>query len=133
MPISARIRSKTSPTTHPYQLRSKSNTRGTPFRALAARHLLAQQIFEHRINHIYDAKGSQQSLKHLLLGLNKDIWTQSLSNELGCLLKGNNAGVASTDSIEFIAFPDVPSDKKVTYANFVCEYRPLKVKFFVSG
>ena len=45
-------------------------------------------------------------------------------------MKGNNAGVASTDSIEFIAFPDIPSDKKVTYANFVCDYRPLKGEVF---
>lgn len=45
-------------------------------------------------------------------------------------MKGNDAGVASTDSIEFIAFDKVPSAKKVTYANFVYDYCPLKMKFF---
>ena len=114
---------------HPYHLRSRSN-HGTPFRHLAARQLLAQHIFQHQAQHIYDAKGNRQSLKHLLLGPDKQIWTQSLSNELGRLLKGNDAGVSSTDSIDFIYFSEVPSDKKVTYANFVCDYRPLKSEVY---
>ena len=51
---------------------------------------------------------------------------QSLSNELGRLLKRNDAGVSSTDSIEFIASLEVPTTKKVTYANLMYNYRPLK-------
>ena len=60
------------------------------------------------------------------MGPDKDIWTQSLSNELGRLLTSSNAGVPSTDSIEFLAHSVVPSDKKVTYTHFVCDYQPLK-------
>ena len=102
---------------HPYHLRSRS-TYGTPFRHLAARQLLAQHIFQHQAQHIYDAKGNRQSLKHLLLGPDKQIWTQSLSNELGRLLKGNDAGVSSTDSIDSIYFSEVPSDKK----SHICQF-----------
>ena len=130
LPLNTKCNMPTPTTTHRYNLRSTQNNQGTSFRHLAARQLLAQQVFEHKINHIYDAKGNRQSLKHLLLGPDKKIWTQSLSNELGRLLKGNDAGVSHTDSIEFIHYDNVPSDKKVTYANFVCDYRPLKSEVY---
>ena len=35
-------------------------------------------------------------------------------------------GVESTDSIEFIFQHEVPSQEKITYSGFVCDYRPLK-------
>ena len=50
----------------------------------------------------------------------------ALSNEWGRLAQGNYSGVESTDTIEFIPHTDVPQSKKVTYASFVCDHRPLK-------
>ena len=60
-----------------------------------------------------------------LLQQNPDVWEPSVSNEIGrpangvCTIKGNN-------SMEFIHKYEVPSDKKVTYANIVCNVRPNK-------
>jgi hypothetical protein len=31
-----------------------------------------------------------------------------------------------TETIDFIMRSDVPSDKKVTYGSFICDFRPLK-------
>ena len=49
-----------------------------------------------------------------------------MSNELGRLTQWNNHGVKATDTMDFIKQEDVPKNSKVTYANFVCDYRPLK-------
>ena len=53
-----------------------------------------------------------------------------MSNELGRLVQGNDAGVQSTDCMEFIYKHEVPDGRKVTYANFVCDHRPLKSEPF---
>ena len=45
---------------------------------------------------------------------------------MGCLAQGNDYGVKATDTIDFIFKHQVPSTAKVTYANFVCDHRPLK-------
>ena len=56
----------------------------------------------------------------------KTCWYPALSNEWGRLAKGNDNGVAFTNTIEFISKNGVPTNKKVTYASFACDYRPLK-------
>ena len=66
----------------------------------------------------------------MLNGKNKIIWTQALSNEIGRLAQGNDAGVDYTDCFEFIHKHEVPAGRKVTYANFVCDHRPLKPEPF---
>ena len=58
--------------------------------------------------------------------INRHVWTRSLSNEWGRLAQGNKYGVTGTDTIECIAQQDVPTDKRVTYATYVVDYRPLK-------
>ena len=55
-----------------------------------------------------------------------DTWSIALSNELGRLAQGVEDRVIGTDTIDFIPKNEVPHNKKVTYANFVCDYRPLK-------
>ena len=52
-------------------------------------------------------------------------WRQSLSNELGRLSQGIGE-ITGKDVIEFIHRHEVPHDKKVTYANMVCDLKPLK-------
>ena len=49
-----------------------------------------------------------------------------MSNELGRLAQGNDVGVKENDWVDLIHHQDVPNDGKVTYANFVCDYQPLK-------
>lgn len=65
-------------------------------------------------------------MDNLLHGPTKHIWNSSMSNDLGRLAQGNVHGVKSNDAIDFIYFHEIPSHKKVTYASFVCDYRPLK-------
>ena len=49
-----------------------------------------------------------------------------MSNEWGRLAQGNKYGVTSSDTIEFTSKHEVPTDKRVTYATYVLDYRPLK-------
>ena len=53
-------------------------------------------------------------------------WAPALSNEWGRLAQGNYGGVKATDTIDFIPITQLPTDKKTTYASFVCDHRPLK-------
>ena len=55
-----------------------------------------------------------------------DTWVTSLSNELGRVMKGVGDRIKGTDTMEFVKKSEIPKHKKVTYANFVCDYRPLK-------
>ena len=100
--------------------------RSTNFRRFALQHIVAHELFRMpSMHHIYNDSGKKESLDSLLKGPNGDIWLQALSNEFGRLAKGNGR-VISTDTIEFIRRCEVPIGKKVTYANFICDYRPLK-------
>ena len=111
---------------------------GTNYKHFAATRLLAQHIFQHKVNHIYNEHGKKETMESLLRGENKVLWDRSLSNEFGRLAQGNKYGVVATDTIEFIFSHEVPSNKGVTYASFVCDYRPLKsepyrVRIVVGG
>ena len=63
---------------------------------------------------------------------------KALSMEIGRLDQGNYYGVTFTDTIDFIDYHNVPQQCKVTYANFVADFRPLKlepirIRYVVSG
>ena len=95
------------------------------FRAQAARSLLAQHIFASytptAINHIYNDEGQKQSLDQLLKGPDREIWSRSTSNEFGRIAQGNDFGVTFQDAVDYIPFSEVPKDRDVTYASFVCD------------
>ena len=61
------------------------------------------------INHIYDINGKRLTVDKLLKGPQAPIWTKSLSIELRQLAQGNQYGVSSTDTIEFIHLHEVPT------------------------
>ena len=110
------------------------------FKHRAATSLLPHHIFVNslHVNHIYNSSGVKQSLRTLLKGNDKFIWFRSLSNEFGRLAQGNGFNIKGTDTIDFISPQDVPPDHPVTYASFVCDYRPLKeekyrVRLVVGG
>lgn len=121
-----------------YNLQSKTQTSPTTgsHRARAARYLLdrhpASKISMHElvasphISHIFNDKGKKETVDSLLNGPDKDIWTCSMSNELGRLAQANIHGIKATNTIDSVAKADVPANKKVTYANFACDYRPLQ-------
>ena len=80
----------------------------------------------HQCQHIFTVDGKKQFIDALLSGTDKHSWLQSLSNERDRLAQGNSSGVKGTDTIRFIFRNKVPKGRSVTYATFVCDYKPLK-------
>ena len=78
------------------------------------------------------ATGKAETIDSLLAGNNATTWTKSLSNEWGRLGQGlhkqrqQNDSIKGNNTIYFIKPREVPKDRKVTYANFVCTMRPEK-------
>ena len=86
-------------------------------------------LFDHlTINHMFNEAGKKQSID-TLLRTNPSIWSVALSNELGRLSQGIR-DVAGNDVMDFIPYSEVPQDRIVTYANMVCDIRPLKSEMF---
>ena len=117
----------------PTPQRIKRNIGHERYRGLAAEYLYAQHIFAPPTSpmlyaqHIFDPTGKKQTLDNLLNGSHgKSRWSPALSNKWGRLAQGNSNGVESTDTIDFIHSAEVPHNKKVTYASFACDHRPLK-------
>ena len=61
------------------------------------------------------------------MGYDSNTWWKYLGNELGRLDIGIDNRVRETNIIEFIIKEELPKGCTVTYANFVCDYRPLKL------
>jgi hypothetical protein len=93
--------------------------------------LQANKFFQPVINHIYNDLGKKETIDTLLEGQNGPTWTNSLCNEYGRLAQGcTENNILGTNRFDFIYQHEVPSDKKVTYGNFICDYRPLKTEPF---
>ena len=87
-------------------------------------HQAAKALFLN-VFHIFDAKGKKLHID-ALLKTNPTTWGPSVSNELGRLAQGIR-NVKGNDVIEFIQKSEVPKNKKVAYANMVCDFRPMKL------
>jgi hypothetical protein len=93
--------------------------------------LQANKFFQPAMNHICNALGKKETIDTLLEGQNGPTWTNGLCNEHGRLAQGcTQNNILGTDTIDFIYQHEVPSDKKVTCRNFICDYRPLKTEPF---
>ena len=99
-----------------------SNTIGHP-RLINKQFQIQQPTRTEAAQHIYE-DGKKLTLDKLLL--KDEVWQQSLSNELGRVMQGVGSRIVGTDTMEFISKDKIPYNKKVTYANFVCDHRPLK-------
>jgi hypothetical protein len=108
----------------PARLQRRSDFRAN-YPQPSLQHLQAVQTFTHHANHIYTDQGKKEMIDTLLNGTNGPTWITSLSNEFGRLSQGHDS-VIGTDTIDYIHLSEVPSDNKVTYGNFICDYRPLK-------
>ncbi len=98
-------------------------------REQSLQHAQALHTFQYRANHIYTEEGKKETIDTLLNGTNGPTWNNSLCNEYGRLAQGFGANqILGTDTIDFIHKHEVPHDKKVTYGNFICDYRPLKTE-----
>ena len=129
------------------------NPNYTPFKRLATNFLQymalttdnnqqrPQHLFKHvdYLYHIYnDETGRRETIDTLRQGPNKDIWETALAREWGRLAAGTVDNPTGTETIEFIHKSELPGDRDVTYASFVCDYRPLKddpyrVRIVVGG
>ena len=83
------------------------------------------------LNHIYDKAGKKLSIDALLQGAQAPVWHQALDNELGRLSRGlPGTDITGTKTIDFISKEDIPRGACITYANMVCDERPLKKEQF---
>ena len=116
------------PVSHPRLLQTRQvpqyyYNQGTNFLQYAVQHIQALHHFSKpSVNHVYDDNGKKQSIDNLLKGKMKPTWKIGLSNEIGRLAQGVGDRVAGTETIDFIHKSEVPANKKVTYANFICDY-----------
>jgi hypothetical protein len=107
-----------------YQARNHSEPATLQWQSL--QHVQAYNTFNLQAMHIYNKEGVKQTMDTLLAGPDSSIWTTSLCNEFGRLAQGYSNTIKGTNTITFIQRSDVPTDKKVTYGNFICDLRPLK-------
>ena len=103
----------------------RKNHVGTNFKQLALNIMIAKQLFNNQANHIFNDKGVQETIDSLRKK-DPEKWNRALSNEWGRLAQGNKYGVQSTNTITFIPKSSIPNNASITYASFVCDYRPLK-------
>ena len=99
-----------------------------PTKSWAMQELMLQNVTR-SLNHIFNTNGHKESIDSLLKGSQSKIWSESLSNELGRLAQGVNS-VKGNDVVDFIPKSDVPTNRIVTYANMICDYRPHKSEKF---
>ena len=106
----------------------------------------AQAVFRHKYAHHIAAlattpiSGKQASLTTLLRGPDAATWSRSNANEWGRLLEfgiGKDRPlpeqITGTGTIFFVRKANVPSDRHVSSANYVCNIRPQKTKITVSA
>ena len=74
--------------------------------------------------HIFDVQGKKESIDSLLKN-DPTIQYDALSNKTGKLSQGIR-NVKGNDAIDYIPLSEVPRNKKVAYANMICDHRPLK-------
>ena len=74
----------------------------------------------------YSNTGAKQSIDLLLKGEDKITWTGSLTNELGRITQGIGKYRPIDKKIEGKNTIKIPTNVKITYANFVCDIRPPK-------
>ena len=66
----------------------------------------------------------------MLVVINSNTWWKSVANELGRLANIIGNQVRVTNTIKFIQKEELTQGFTVTYANFMCDYRPLKSEPF---
>ena len=87
---------------------------------------------EHAYHIHNEATEGKESIVSLRKGPNGKVWDRSLANEGRRLAQGigkNNSGqkrVRGTNTTFFTKKDKIPKGRKITYANFICDYRPKK-------
>jgi Reverse transcriptase (RNA-dependent DNA polymerase). len=101
-----------------------------PRRPLHTRNTRAATQFRlQHMNNVLDPNTGNQLEYRQLIAKNspsRDIWLQSMGNEIGRLAQGIPGRVTGTNTIFFIPKSAVPPKRKVTYARIVPAIRPQK-------
>ena len=113
LPIPSIPQKQICPVNHKYPTRSKFKNTGNENQPKA------YAVFDETTKKLLEYK---QLITHPKY---KKTWTKSAANEFGRLAQGIR-DIKGTDTIFFITKNQVPKHKKVSYARFVCELRPLK-------
>ena len=79
-----------------------------------------------KLLHLYNKLGKKETIDTLLAGTHSSTWWTALANELCRLTNGVHGRVRATNTIRFILRSEIPSDIQITYADFICGYRPHK-------
>ena len=88
---------------------------------------MSNLLFTYKANHICNKiTGKRESAESLLYSSDRKVWSKAVSNEYGRLAQGNIHGEKSTNTINFIPFNQVPSNRQVTYGSMIFDHRPLK-------
>ena len=56
----------------------------------------------------------------------KQVWNTSAANSFGRFMNGLKRGISGTGKMKLIHKYEVPTGRTLTYARFVCDYRPQK-------
>ena len=77
-----------------------------------------------KLLHIYNnITGKKETIRSLLNNQTKHTtWSQASSNEYGCLMNGNNAGIVGTQTMEPIKLENIPAQSAITYGSMVCDH-----------
>ena len=107
------------PIAHRYNLRSRNERRGT-----------MDNVRE--CNAVVDScSGAVLNYHQLIRGPDANIWIKSCANDLGRLAQGVGTRMPTgTNTIFFIPYSRVPSDRTVSYVNPVCSIRPNKSEIY---
>ena len=88
---------------------------------------LLQTDYEAHISHLYHPVTGEKESYDSLRAQDPEKWERAFSNEMGRLAQGVGTRMPDgNENIFFIKKNQVPANKKVTYANPVCDFRPLK-------
>ena len=130
-----RMYTKRTPQRHGFQKHHNYHTRSRQNGLLAQSVIGLDTYDKHYANHVFHHEtGAKQSIDRLLQDKDAKTWTTALSNEFGRLAQGvgkrrpQDQYVQGTNTIFFIKRDNVPRDAKVTYANLICDLRPLKAE-----
>ena len=74
-----------------------------------------------KLLHLYNKIGKKKTTDTLLSGPHSSTWWTVRANELGLLSNGFHGFVCATTTIRFIIQSETPSDRQITYANFICD------------
>ena len=87
--------------------------------------IIAEKLFGHQLNHIYNSMGQQENVDSIPNGTTSNVWNRSLSNKFTQLAQGNEYAVVSTNTIDFTRTSEVPH-RKSHQCIFLLWSRPIK-------